>query len=443
MNNYMLMAGMALSALAGTPRSGLGQAEPLTLERARAEARTGSLDALAARARARAAEAGRGAQGSFLWPQLALEAGAVRSDDPVAAFGGRLRQGAFTEADFDPARLNDPGALTDWSGAVGVSWAPLDASAAAAYSASALEADAAARGAEWATRAAIFRAEALYMAAEGAEGRLTAARSAGEAGEATLALVERRAAEGLLTDADALQARAAAEGARARVIDAERAVADARARLRVALGWPQDRVPVPVDTVFGTAATEGSGLDGRADLEASSLGVRAAEARLRQATRARLPTVRGFARLETHSASAFSDARGDWTAGFVVGVPVFAGFSIRSRERAAGALLEASRREHELRVMEAGAQVQEARRGLEAARRGAEAAQSAAEAADEAARLMRLRFEQGLITTADLLGAESVAAALRTQAVDARLQSSLAAARLAFLTDTTTEDLDR
>jgi outer membrane protein TolC len=54
---------------------------------------------------------------------------------------------------------------------------------------------------------------------------------------------------------------------------------------------------------------------------------------------------------------------------------------------------------------------------------------------------MRRRFEEGLVTTADLLSAEAQAADLRTRAVNARLGLHVAAVRLAFLTDTTTENL--
>jgi outer membrane protein TolC len=102
---------------------------------------------------------------------------------------------------------------------------------------------------------------------------------------------------------------------------------------------------------------------------------------------------------------------------------------------------EAAAREHEQRLREARAEVAEARRAVEAATRGAVAARAAADAAEEAARLMRRRFEEGMTTTADLLDAEARAAQLRTGTVNAELMRHLAAARLAFLTDTDTEHL--
>ena len=257
--------------------------------------------------------------------------------------------------------------------------------------------------------------------------------------------------QGLLTDADLLQARAALQGARAQRIDAERALNDARARLALALGWEADAMPVPVDTAFADASTSGPApapsieqrdLSARPDLMASRAQVRASEARVAQASRARLPRVEGFARLETHSMDAFSGPEHDWTVGLQVKVPLFTGFKIGAMQHAAASMRDAARAEHEQRLREADAELAETRRGVEAARAGSAAATAASEAATEAARLMRRRFEEGLATTTDLLGAEARAAQMEMQAVNARLGLQIARARLAFLTDTTTTDLD-
>lgn len=441
MNNKIAfgMAAAGLLALSvGVAANASAQERPVSLAEAVALARANSDDVAAARARAEAASHARGAAGAYRWPTVGLEFGAVRSDDPVAAFGGRLRQGRFTQADFDPAGLNHPDALTDWSGAVGAVWAPLDFSADAAYRAAEAEARAAGLGAAWAERAAAFRARVRYLEAVGARSRLTAASAARAAAEANARTTQARRGEGLLTDADVLQARAALEGARAVEIDARRGVADAGDRLALALGWADGVVPVPTDTVLpaDVGAAAGGSLHGRPDLGASRAAVDAADARVAQARRSRLPRVEGFARLATHAPDPFTGVERDWTLGFQLRVPVFTGFAIRSQERAAAAVREAAARDHDLRVREAEAQVAEARRAVEAARQGVAAAEAAAAAAAEAARLTRRRFDEGLATTTDLLAVEAQAASLATQAVGARIGLSLAAARYAFLTDT-------
>lgn len=439
---HVVVLSFALALALVTPGSATAQERPVSLAEAIEQAGTLSPDVLAAQARARAADEGSRAAGAYRWPSVGLDAGAIRSDDPVAAFGGRLRQGRFTQQDFDPTVLNHPAALTDWSGGVAVGWTPVDFSADAGYRAARADAEAAGLGSQWAVRAAVFRVEARYVEAVAAERRLEATAAAVQAAEANARRADQRLAQGVLTEADVLQAQAALQSTRAERIDVARALADARDRLAMAMGWPEGQVPVPTDSVFVVDSVPAHvDLAARPDLMASEVAVRAAEARVQQASRARLPRVEGFYRLETHGAQAFSGTQDDWTVGFRIAVPVFTGFRIGALQRAASAQRVAAQHDHQQRLREAEADVAAARRGLEAAGQGSAAAEAGAAAAQEAARLMRRRFEEGLVTTADLLSAEAQAADLRTRAVNARLGLHMAAARLAFLTDTTTENL--
>ncbi|RMH50161.1 MAG: TolC family protein [Zetaproteobacteria bacterium] len=68
----------------------------------------------AAEAQVDAARAGRDAAFGARLPRLDLTAGARRSDAPMDAFGALLQQRAVTAADFAPARLNDPGYITNY-----------------------------------------------------------------------------------------------------------------------------------------------------------------------------------------------------------------------------------------------------------------------------------------------------------------------------------------
>ena len=384
--------------------------------------------AVGARQQARIAGAGR-------WPTLGAEAGLMASSDPVAAFGARLRQGRFTEADFDPARLNDPEAITDLDAAVALGWTPFDFSRDAALTAARAGADAADLGAVWARRVAGYQAEIRYLEAAAAELLLESAEASLEAAEVNLDQVERHAAEGMLTEADVLQARAALEDARLRGITAGQGVDDARSRLALALGWPSHVVPVP-DTdalALSDAAPEAPMDSGRADLEASEARVRQASAHVKQADLSRMPKLQAFARLEAHADGGFSEQGDSWTVGVRMSVPLFTGFEIGARRAAARAELDIARLEHDRMLDEAHAALAEARRAAESRRSGAAAAEAAAEAALEAARLMRLRHGEGLVTTAELLAVESAATRHAATAVQARLHHRIAAASLLLL----------
>ncbi len=413
---------------------------PISLDEARRQAAEAHPGVQAALSRAEGAAHHRDASRAYRFPTVGAELDALRTNDPVAAFGSRLRQGRFTEADFAPDRLNQPDALGDWSVGLGLNWSPLDATAAAGARAAEALALAAGQGAQWAIRAAAFGAEGRYLEAVGAEARLEAAEAAVEAAAENLRVTERRRDEGMVTEADVLQARAAVEDAGAREIQARQRISDTRARLGLALGWEPGRIPVPTDRVLDsdadtTAAASFPPLSDRPDLQASASRLDASESRVREARNARLPKVEGFARVGTHARAPFSSPETNWTVGLHIRLPVYTGGGIGHRVQAVDAEREALRREHEQRLREAQVEVDEARRALEFAGEALAAAAASAEASAEAARFMRRRFQEDLVTAADLVAVEARAAEAAARRVDAAVGHALAGARLRFLTD--------
>jgi len=89
-----------------------GPARALTLEEAVRAAWSRHLGLAAGAAAVEAARADAAAAGAGALPTLALTARGVRTDEPLMAFGLRLDQGRIGMADFDPARLNDPSAIS-------------------------------------------------------------------------------------------------------------------------------------------------------------------------------------------------------------------------------------------------------------------------------------------------------------------------------------------
>ncbi|HSL81422.1 MAG TPA: TolC family protein, partial [Thermoanaerobaculia bacterium] len=102
------------------PAAAGAQEERLTLERAIVLALEGNPGLAAREAEARGAEAGVRERRAARWPTLEVTAGAARTTDPVAVFGGLLRQERFAERHFDPDFLNEPDPLTDYRGLVSV-----------------------------------------------------------------------------------------------------------------------------------------------------------------------------------------------------------------------------------------------------------------------------------------------------------------------------------
>ena len=184
MNNSMFIAlvmtlEITLGAGAlGAQQSGVPESLPLSLSEAVELALEQSSELRIATARANAAREGAKRAESFIWPVVGANAGAVRSNDPVAAFGTRLRQGRFGEADFAVDALNSPDPITDWSAALGGQWSVLDPARWAERDVASLQAEAAELGLGRMEEATLFQTHVLYLQALQAQARHEAAKVA-------------------------------------------------------------------------------------------------------------------------------------------------------------------------------------------------------------------------------------------------------------------------
>jgi outer membrane protein TolC len=107
----MLLGGLAASAQ-----------EPLTLRQAVDRALRQNPEAAVARADSKAASAEVSLARTQLLPKLNFTEDISRGNDPVYAFGTRLRQQRFTQADFAPNALNRPEPIGNFSTRFSGSW---------------------------------------------------------------------------------------------------------------------------------------------------------------------------------------------------------------------------------------------------------------------------------------------------------------------------------
>ncbi len=434
---------LALAALGVTPGAAQETRE-ISMDDAVREAVERNRRLAVAEARAEAARAAVKGADAFLWPTLGVEAATIRTNDPVGVFGAKLRQGRFGQADLDIEALNHPDAVNDWSAAAGVRWGIADLSSWAGRDAARSDAEAARQGVDRARDLTAFQARALYLDAVRLAARLRAAVAAEDAAQGTTDLIRRRRDEGVLMDADLLQAEAELQGAQAARIFAEQMEVDARARLGVFLGWEEGVLPLPVDELTAPDASSdeaiasAASVESRSDLRALESRVQAAEARARGASRSWAPALEAFGRGAVHSAS-LDDFQDNWTVGVQLRWSVFTGFGISAARDQARAGVRAAELERSQALSEARAELDEARRGVASARRRVQAMEAAAQSAAEARRLVELRFREGLATTVDLLQAEARLTDMRAGAVDALADYHLAVARLELVGATQSE----
>jgi outer membrane protein TolC len=393
-------------------------------------AATGSADAQAAQVRAPL---------KGILPSVRLEAGYVRTTDPIGVFGATLRQRTVTAANFDPQRLNHPGAIGNYLGGIVVEQPVFNADAWTGRRAAARAADASRASEEWtrlSTRVDVVRA---YYGAVLAAERARTLESAASAAHAHLAQAEAMVRQGLVTKSDALLASVRAGEIDMQLAEARGGAATARQQLAVLLGGdggaasPAAAVPAALPTsariIALTAGDTAEMAPGqRADVQAASRGLDAARADALRAGSGWLPRVNSFARYDWNSADRLYAGARNWTVGVMASWSIFAGASDLADVQATRGRVVAAQAQAEGARAHARVEVEQSRIALTVALARLTIAERAAAQSAEAHRIVGRKYEGGLATVAELLDAQAVETQSALSLTQARWGAIVAAA---------------
>ena len=423
-----------LLLLAALPPARPAAQEParLSLELALARAATHSPLARAARWERAGREADAlGSAAAFL-PQLTVELGGLRTDDPVAAFGTKLRQGRFGEADFAIDALNFPPAITDVSTVLNVEQPVFQPMALSGRRAARAGARAARHAEERTAQAVAFEVIRAYFGARLAADRVAVLEESLDAARRTLGQVETLRREGVVTIVDE-------QLARSRVSELEASLAAAAAARSATADLLLDLLGLepgsPLELTDSLALPQGDppAEQDRADLRALRAGLEAQDAGVLRARSQWLPAVGAFGNLRWHDDDlGIAAGPRHWTAGIVVRWSPFRGLSDVGMLRRAQADREAARAQLEAAERRAQAEVRAARAEREAARAGFAAAEAALAQATQAARAAGSRYAEGAAVITELLAIRAAESSQRLARLQALYQARVADAALAL-----------
>ena len=374
-------------------------------------------------------------------PAARVEAGIVRTDDPIGAFGTELRQRRISPADFDPARLNFPSPVTNYSGGLVLEVPLVNADAWAARTAAVRGAGAARASESWtrfSTRADVVRA---FYGAVLAAARVATLETALRAARAHVRDAESLARNGVVTPSDAMLADVKAGELESDLVGARADAELARRGLAVLIGGDGNAGAVPAGAIPDAAALRRfaatdtlAAAAPRADVDAARLGADATSADLLRTRALLLPRINAFARTDWNDPGRLYGGSRNWTAGLMATWTPFTGASELAEQRGAEA------RASSARAMADGAAASarlQSERGLADLRvaldRLAIAEHSAAQGRD-AHRIVSRRYDGGLATVVELLDAAAAEVGTETALARARYDVvvSLAARRLAL-----------
>lgn len=415
----IILAACFLQAALAQPAAG---PSPLTLQQAVTIALEKNPLRKAALADTRVSSADVRAARSVLMPRLMFSETATRGNDPVYVFGSELRQQRFTNADLALNRLNTPTPIGNFSTRFGGTWNLFDSFASwhGVNRAKQMN-DAAEHQLARTEQEIVFRVVDSYYAVLLATKQLEVAEQAVKTSQAIMDRSQARFDSGLVVESDLLTAKVRTAARKQELIRARNNLDLARAQLSTTMGVLVDSVFQPAEALAEHTLPvpvlqeiEEKALANRPDLKRIQSEEAAQQQSVAMAKSLFGPRVNAFAGWEMDNPTFVAGGGGNnWLGGVEVQFDIFQGGAKRaelSRERALQEKVMAMKQ-----VANDGVrlEVRRAYYDLDSARQEIEVARAAIAQAQDSLRINQNRYDGGLTTITDLLGAEE--ATLRSQ----------------------------
>lgn len=341
-------------------------------------------------------------------PSITFSESFMKSTDPVTVFGLKLKQGVFTQQDFSLSSLNNPDVFENYSTQIKLELPILNVDA--FYHKSAMSASVHAQKAnlERTRQSVVFQIKAAYYGLILAYQNLQAVKDALRVAqihrdEAKLALEQ-----GLLTRADYLLTEVRVQELKEEALIAENNIRDASDQFKFLIGMQEKGLIEPTDSLVapGTSPlnfSEGVNPALRADVQALHFQQVAAHRQLKAARSAWFPRLNAFGSYEWNDNRFFGQDASNWMIGVQLSWKLFDGLGNWGRHHQASARVREATIAYQQAYHQASNEANSAYRKISIAQQRYQVAQKALQQASESLRLIRERFEVGLVKTSELL----------------------------------------
>lgn len=445
MKHWIFKAGWLALACA-TAGMGAAAQQPLTLRQAIDQALGANPEARQAGAAAREAKARASLARTALIPQLNFTEDIARGDDPVYVFGAKLRQQAFTQADFAMNALNRPQPLGNFATRLSGQWLAFDSfQTQKKIRAAGRMRQSAESSAKAVNQKIVLDVVTAYQSVLYAERQVAVARQELDTAEALLASANDHVKAGLAVESDRMSAEVNVAARRQEEIAAQGGLEMAWAQLRTAMGapdlpettlaplaphgFPQTALDAELQTAYKT----------RPDLAALGQAQSAQAEAVSAAKSGFGPRISAYGNWEQDRPTFAGPGGNNWVAGVQLTIDI-APFAKRAQfedERAARDVVDAQMTTYRQQMQ---LQVTEAHIALQTAELSQKTAQAALTQSAESLRILRNRYRAGLATITDLLRAEDAERESQNNYWRAVYSNAVAYAQLLYATGTLTPD---
>jgi len=438
---FLVLYGFAVPGRAAEQASG----PRLTLAEAIVKALENNHEIRAVKSAAEAGKQDIGIARSYLLPKISIEERYLRTNNPGYAFMSKLNQSRIETPDFNPDSLNSPDAINDYQSSITVEQPVFVRKALVGLDMSRTESMAKEEDVRRKREEIAFSVVRACLNILTAREYVQVAALGVEDAQERERIANLRYKNDVGQYADSLRAKTSLTEARQKLNVAQKGVSLARRFLGLLLAMPDS--PDVDDAAFDLAVKE---LDhytkiaeGRGDVRAVELRGENAKNNVRLAEAGYFPYVGvgGSYQFNDHNAPFGSEGK-SWQVMAFLRWDLFDG-TRREYERAKARHQESQARE-QLAAMKKGVsfKIYEAWLNVEEARQNIGLAEEAVKTAEEGARLVKLRYENGLSSLSDLLNTHASLEQARAGVVERTNAYKTALAALSFESGTILQDLN-
>ncbi len=371
-------------------------------------------------------------------PQINISYTAFTSNNPLNAFGFKLQQQSITQSDFDPSRLNNPSATPNFMAKAELNQPLINLDMIYARNAARAQIGVYSYKTQRTKEYITFEVQKAYAQLQLAHEAVNVLTEALQTSNSIYTSTNNRFEKGLLQKSDVLQVQVQVAATESKLSETKSNVKNASDYLSLLMG-AKTGIVYSTDSITPADynQTEEQQIpEGRADFQAMKAAIRAQDLMIQSGKMAYMPKLNAFANYLINDKSAFGFASNSYLLGAQFSWSVFSGTS--AKYKVSEYRVGRSKLEQQLTYQKEQSQLEldKANRQLNDASFATTQYETAVSQASEALRILKNRFEQGLVTSNDLLQAQSSLSQQKLMRAQAIFQYNTTISYLQFLTST-------
>ncbi|WP_431210060.1 TolC family protein [Puia sp. P3] len=384
---------------------------------------------------------------AVLLPQVGISYSAMTTNNPLNAFGFKLQQKTIEQADFDPAKLDHPGATPDFMTSLDIRQPLLNMDRLYQRKGAYAEMEVYRLRTRRTSEEVVFQTRKAYLQLQLANRSQKVMEDALFTALALYHYTTDRVGQGMLSRSDALNVQVQVSAMESRLADTRSQVRDASDYLGLLMGWPSgliysidsssgDNGIADVNPATVTASGEVLIPGNRADLAAMRKAVEGSDWMLRSSKMSALPRVNAFGSYQFNDSRFPGFGTGAWLAGIRLSWDLFKGNSVRNRNTTLSLEKQRLSEEYALYKKQSIIELNSTLRKLTDAQFRIGQQRAAVAAAKESYRILHDRYEQGLSGSTDILLAQTQLSQQQLALSQAVFDQEVTRAYLDYLTST-------